>query len=219
MRHKFLPSFVKRRGRITRSQEKNLDLLPNYLVTTGKEIDDISKDFQKTILEIGFGNGGNILSLAKNNPETLFVGSEVYLAGIGYLLGEMVRSKIANIRINTGDIRLLIETIDELTFDEMLIICPDPWPKAKHHKRRLINEDFFKLVYPTIKDHGVLFISTDWEEYAESIEESIGLSNGYQRESFSSYEESKLTKFQERAVKEGRRIFSFPLTKKINSIV
>ena len=91
MRHKFLPSFVKRRGRITRSQEKNLDLLPNYLVTTGKEIDDISKDFQKTVLEIGFGNGGNILSLAKNNPETLFVGSEVYLAGIGHLLGEIVR--------------------------------------------------------------------------------------------------------------------------------
>ncbi len=58
------------------------------------------------------------------------------------MLGEMVRSKIANIRINTGDIRLLIETIDEPTFDEILIICPDPWPKAKHHKRRLINEDF-----------------------------------------------------------------------------
>ena len=215
MRYKFLPSFVKRRGRITQSQEDNLNLLPKYLINSYEDIRSEKANFSRLILEIGFGNGENILTLAKNNPDTLFVGSEVYLAGIGYLIGEIQELGLLNIRITTGDIRLLIEQIKEPLFDDVLIICPDPWPKSRHHKRRLIKEDFLKLVHSIIKDQGELFISTDWENYAETIEEAINLSSGYKKLSGSIYQESDLTKFQQRAAKEGRDIFVFSLQKLI----
>ena len=215
MRYKFLPSFVKRRGRITQSQEDNLKLLPNFLIESYEDICREKTNFSKLILEIGFGNGENIISLAQDNPDTLFIGSEVYLAGIGYLIGEIQDLGLVNIRINTGDIRLLIEQVEEPVFDDVLIICPDPWPKARHHKRRLIKADFLELVHPIIKDKGELFISTDWENYAESIEEAITSSSGYELLTKSSYQESSLTKFQKRAVEEGRDIYVFPLKKLI----
>ena len=215
MRYKFLPSFVKRRGRITQSQEDNLKLLPKYLINSFEDICSEKDNFSRIILEIGFGNGENILSLAKDNPDSLFIGSEVYLAGTGYLIGEIEKLGLLNIRITTGDIRLLIEQIKEPLFNDVLIICPDPWPKARHHKRRLIKKDFLKLVHPIIKDKGELFISTDWENYAESIEEAINLSHGYKSLDKSVYQESDLTKFQQRAAKEGRDIYAFPLQKLI----
>ena len=213
MRYKYLPSFVKRRGRITQSQEDNLTYLSDYQITNYQEILSAKKDFTKLILEIGFGNGENTLSLAKANPDTLYIGSEVYLAGIGYLIGEVIKNDLNNIMIHSGDIRLLIETIEMPIFDDVIVICPDPWPKLKHHKRRMLNLEFLELIHPTIKDNGNLFMSTDWENYAESIEESILSSKGYIRKDSSPYEKSDLTKFQERAVKEGRKIYPFNLKK------
>ena len=213
MRYKFLPSFVKRRGRITQSQEDNLKLLPKYLINSFEDICSEKDNFSRIILEIGFGNGENILSLAKDNPDSLFIGSEVYLAGTGYLIGEIKKLGLLNIRITTGDIRLLIEQIKEPLFDDVLIICPDPWPKARHHKRRLIKKDFLKLVHPIIKEKGELFISTDWENYAESIEEAINNNGGFIKLEDSIYQEADLTKFQQRAVTEGRKIYPFPLKK------
>ena len=213
MRHKYLPSFVKRRGRITNSQENNLKYLEKYEVFN---IDDISKakiSFSKLTLEIGFGNGENTLALAKANPGTLYLASEVYIAGIGYRLGEIIKNDIKNIKLISGDIRLFIEQINKPIFDDILIICPDPWPKLKHHKRRMINSKFLKLAHSVIKNNGNLIMSTDWEDYAESIEETILDSNGYKRLKSSSYEKLELTKFQKRAVEEGRKIYTFTLKK------
>ena len=213
MRYKFLPSFVKRRGRITKYQEKNLTSLEEFRIRNSDELYTSSSLFSKTILEIGFGNGENLIFLAEQHPDTLFIGSEVYLAGIGYLIGEMQERNINNIRIHKGDIRLLIEDITEPVFDNVLIICPDPWPKARHHKRRLIQSDFLELIHPTIKLNGELFISTDWENYAESIEDVIAISDGYKELQNSKYENSDLTKFQQRAKEEGRDIYTFNLKK------
>ena len=213
MRYKFLPSFVKRRGRITKYQEKNLTSLEEFRIRNSDELYTSSSLFSKTILEIGFGNGENLIFLAEQSPDTLFIGSEVYLAGIGYLIGEIQERNINNIRIHKGDIRLLIEDIKEPVFDNVLIICPDPWPKARHHKRRLIQSDFLELIHPTIKLNGELFISTDWENYAESIEDVIAISDGYKELQNSKYENSYLTKFQQRAKKEGRDIYTFNLKK------
>ena len=207
MRYKFLPSFVKRRGRITKYQEKNLTSLEEFRIRNSDELYTSSSLFSKTILEIGFGNGENLIFLAEQSPDTLFIGSEVYLAGIGYLIGEIQERNINNIRIHKGDIRLLIEDIKEPVFDNVLIICPDPWPKARHHKRRLIQSDFLELIHPTIKLNGELFISTDWENYAESIEDVIAISDGYKELQNSKYENSDLTKFQQRAKEEGRDIY------------
>ena len=213
MRHKYLPSFVKRRGRITKSQEDNLSHLGSYEISSYLQILQAKKKFSKVVLEVGFGNGENTLALAKQNPDTLYIASEVYLAGIGSLLGEIVDGAIQNIFITSGDIRLLIDDIKEPVFDDVIVICPDPWPKFKHHKRRMITNEFFELIHPTIQDGGELFMSTDVEDYAESITEQLDVSVGFQRNDSSLYEASSLTKFQRRAMDEGRKIYPFSLKK------
>ncbi|MDA8861852.1 tRNA (guanine-N7)-methyltransferase [Gammaproteobacteria bacterium] len=213
MRHKYLPSFVKRRGRITKSQEDNLSHLGSYEISSYLQILQAKKKFSKVVLEVGFGNGENTLALAKQNPDTLYIASEVYLAGIGSLLGEIVDGAIQNIFITSGDIRLLIDDIKEPVFDDVIVICPDPWPKFKHHKRRMLTNEFFELIYPTIQDGGELFMSTDVEDYAESITEQLDMSVGFQRNDSSLYEASSLTKFQRRAMDEGRKIYPFSLKK------
>ncbi|MDA7800480.1 tRNA (guanine-N7)-methyltransferase [Gammaproteobacteria bacterium] len=213
MRHKYLPSFVKRRGRITKSQEDNLSHLSSYEISSYLQILQAKKKFSKVVLEVGFGNGENTLALAKQNPDTLYIASEVYLAGIGSLLGEIVDGAIQNIFITSGDIRLLIDDIKEPVFDDVIVICPDPWPKFKHHKRRMLTNEFFELIHPTIQDGGELFMSTDVEDYAESITEQLDVSVGFQRNDSSLYEASSLTKFQRRAMDEGRKIYPFSLKK------
>jgi len=213
MRNKFLPSFVQRKGRITKSQEDNLNFLHRYHITSHAQILLDKSNFQKIILEIGFGNGENLISLAKENSQNLYIGSEVYMAGIGQVLGAINANELTNIRLITGDIRLLIDKINESVFDEVLIICPDPWPKLKHHKRRMINSEFLDSIYKVLNPDGHLFMSTDWENYAESINESINQNSDFKILNSSPYENIALTKFQQRAIEEGRKIYPFSLKK------
>ena len=213
MRNKFLPSFVQRKGRITKSQEDNLNFLHRYHITSHTQILLEKSNFKKIILEIGFGNGENLISLAKENSQNLYIGSEVYMAGIGQVLGAINANELTNIRLITGDIRLLIDKINESVFDEVLIICPDPWPKLKHHKRRMINSEFLDSIYKVLNSDGHLFMSTDWENYAESINESINQNSDFKILNSSPYENITLTKFQQRAIEEGRKIYPFSLQK------
>ena len=213
MRNKFLPSFVQRKGRITKSQEDNLNFLHRYHITSHAQILLDKSNFKKIILEIGFGNGENLINLAKENSQNLYIGSEVYMAGIGQVLGAINANELTNIRLITGDIRLLIDKIDESVFDEVLIICPDPWPKLKHHKRRMINSEFLDSIYKVLNSDGHLFMSTDWENYAESINESINQNSDFKILKSSPYENIALTKFQQRAIEEGRKIYPFSLKK------
>jgi len=213
MRNKFLPSFVQRKGRITKSQEDNLNFLHRYHITSHAQILLDKSNFKKIILEIGFGNGENLINLAKENSQNLYIGSEVYMAGIGQVLGAINANELTNIRLITGDIRLLIDKINESVFDEVLIICPDPWPKLKHHKRRMINSEFLDSIYKVLNPDGHLFMSTDWENYAESINESINQNSDFKILNSSPYENITLTKFQQRAIEEGRKIYPFSLQK------
>ena len=213
MRNKFLPSFVQRKGRITKSQEDNLKFLHRYHITSHAQILLDKSNFKKIILEIGFGNGENLINLAKENSQNLYIGSEVYMAGIGQVLGAINANELTNIRLITGDIRLLIDKINEPVFDEVLIICPDPWPKLKHHKRRMINSEFLDSIYKVLNPDGHLFMSTDWENYAESINESINQNSDFKILNSSPYENISLTKFQQRAIEEGRKIYPFSLQK------
>ena len=213
MRNKFLPSFVQRKGRITKSQEDNLNFLHRYHITSHAQILLDKSNFKKIILEIGFGNGENLINLAKESSQNLYIGSEVYMAGIGQVLGAINANELTNIRLITGDIRLLIDKINESVFDEVLIICPDPWPKLKHHKRRMINSEFLDSIYKVLNSDGHLFMSTDWENYAESINESINQNSDFKILNSSPYENIALTKFQQRAIEEGRKIYPFSLQK------
>ena len=215
MRLKFLPSFVKRRGRITNNQEENLKSLPDYSISTFDDIEPDPSKFSHCCLEIGFGNAEHLYFQAINNPGILFIGSEVYMSGIGTLIGNIQEEKITNIKIFPDDIRILLdESKDKQIFDAVKIICPDPWPKERHHKRRLINADFLKLLHNSIKTKGNLYISTDWENYAESIKETLDQSTYFESSNDFFLKKESLTKFEQRGKDEGREIFEFNFQKK-----
>ena len=213
MRLKYLPSFVKRRGRITKKQEENIEELLNFSVSSINDIENESNSFKSIVMEIGFGDGENILTIAKENPDTLYIGSEVYLSGIGSLIGKIKENNLSNIRIYNNDARVLLDTIKTPIFDNMLIICPDPWQKARHHKRRLINYSFLELARKSLKANGGLYISTDWKDYAEGILEAINQAEGYIVLETQLFEDLPVTRFQARAIKEDREIFKFNLKK------
>jgi len=209
MQLKFLPSFVKRKGRITKKQIQSLSSLSEFSVKSIQEVEDFSKHFDKCYLEIGFGNAENIIFQAINNPSYLFIGSEVYMSGIGTLVSSIKENNINNIKIFSDDIRLLLDQSPKKVFDSVIIICPDPWPKEKHHKRRLINKSFLKMVYDFMKDDSNVYISTDWENYAENISESFKKNKLFKLSSNKSFQKESLSKFERRGKDEGRELFEF----------
>ena len=209
MQLKFLPSFVKRKGRITRKQTHSLRSLSEFSVKNIQEIEDLSKQFDKCYLEIGFGNAENIIFQATNNPSYLFIGSEVYMSGIGTLVSVIKENNINNVKIFSDDIRLLLDQSPKKIFDSVIIICPDPWPKEKHHKRRLINESFLKMIHDFMKDDSNVYISTDWENYAEGISELFKENKLFKPSLNKSFYKDSLSKFERRGKDEGRDLFEF----------
>ena len=209
MQLKFLPSFVKRKGRITKKQTNSLSSLSEFSVKSIQEVEDFSKHFDKCYLEIGFGNAENIIFQAINNPSYLFIGSEVYMSGIGTLVSSIKENNINNIKIFSDDIRLLLDQSPKKVFDSVIIICPDPWPKEKHHKRRLINKSFLKMVHDFMKDDSNVYISTDWENYAESISDLFEKNKLFKSSSNKSFQKDSLSKFERRGKDEGRELFEF----------
>ena len=172
---------------------------------------ELASDYEKIILEIGFGNGENTSFLASKNPNALIVASEVYLSGIGSLLNNIAKNSLKNIKIFDQDVRELLFKLPNRIFDEIYIICPDPWPKARHHKRRLIKNDFLKILAKVLKKNGTAYISTDWQNYAESIEEELEKTKDKFSFTQISNEGMPITRFQQRAIKEGRSIYTFLL--------
>jgi len=209
MQLKFLPSFVKRKGRITKKQTHSLSSLSEFSVKSIQEVEDFSKHFDKCYLEIGFGNAENIIFQAINNPSYLFIGSEVYMSGIGTLISSIKENNIKNIKIFSDDIRLLLDQSPKKVFDSVIIICPDPWPKEKHHKRRLINKSFLEMVHDFMKDDSNIYISTDWQNYAESISELFVKNKLFKPSSNKSFQKDSLSKFERRGKDEGRELFEF----------
>ena len=209
MQLKFLPSFVKRKGRITKKQTHSLSSLSEFSVKSIQEVEDFSKHFDKCYLEIGFGNAENIIFQAINNPSYLFIGSEVYMSGIGTLVSSIKENNINNIKIFSDDIRMLLDQSPKKVFDSVIIICPDPWPKEKHHKRRLINKSFLEMVHDFMKDDSNIYISTDWENYAESISELFVKNKLFKPSSNKSFQKDSLSKFERRGKDEGRELFEF----------
>tara|TARA_B100001250_G_scaffold406423_1_gene425461 strand:- start:11095 stop:11745 length:651 start_codon:yes stop_codon:yes gene_type:complete len=214
MRLKFLPSFVKRRGRITKNQEENLKFISDYSIKNIDDIKSIASDYSSCCLEVGFGNAEHIYLQATENPEILFIGSEVYLSGIGTLIGLIKDNNIMNIRIFSDDIRILLDRNKNIrVFDAVKIICPDPWPKERHHKRRLINKSFLELLHSSMKSDANLYISTDWENYADQIGEGLNTSKFFKKSDTFFAQKNRLTKFEQRGVNEGRRVFEFNFKK------
>ena len=169
-------SFVRREGRMTDPQKLALErrwsdygiALPNQ----GEKLDfaEIFGRSQKTVLEIGFGMGASLLEMAEQHPETNYLGIEVHRPGVGKLLSGIEALSLSNLRVICDDaVMVLKDHIDDQSLDGIQIYFPDPWPKKRHHKRRLIKPDFVKLCSEKIKLGAYIHCATDWENYAQQM--------------------------------------------------
>ena len=188
-----------------------MQCLPEHYLPGSNELTSLTNNHEKVILEIGFGNGDNTTFLASQNPNALIIAAEVYLSGIGSLLASISEHSFTNIKIFDKDVRELLLQVDQEIFDEVYIICPDPWPKARHHKRRLVQHEFLKLLAKVLKKNGTVYISTDWDNYAESMQEEIERTKDDFEFKKISNEGMPVTRFQKRAMNEGRSISTFLL--------
>ena len=167
-------SFVRRQGRLTNGQQRALDeLLPRFGLDLAQGMPDFDAVFgrqQPRILEIGFGNGDSLAQQARDNPATDFIGIEVHRPGVGHLLAEMERLALVNVRVICADaVEVLQHCIPDLALEGVQIFFPDPWPKQRHHKRRLVQTGFIQLIARKLKPGGTLHLATDWQHYAEQM--------------------------------------------------
>jgi tRNA (guanine-N7-)-methyltransferase len=176
-------SFVTRAGRITAAQERALEQLwPKYGVAFGAQPLEpgalFGRDAPLTI-EIGFGNGENLLALASAHPARHFLGIEVHRPGVGRLLLGLEERQLGNVRVICHDaVEVLERQIAAQSVDELLILFPDPWPKKRHHKRRLIQRPFAELLSSRLARGGLLRLATDWQPYALQMLEILSATPG-----------------------------------------
>lgn len=166
-------SFVTRAGRITPAQERALEILwPKYGVDPSGPL-DLDALFGRRavrVAEIGFGNGDNLLALAQAHPERDYLGIEVHRPGVGRLLLQLEERGVDNVRVICQDaVEVLERSLQGSCLDEILILFPDPWPKKRHHKRRLVQPAFIGLLVERLKSGGALRLATDWAPYAEEM--------------------------------------------------
>lgn len=172
-------SFVIRAGRITPAQQRALEeLWPRYGVEFSPAPLEAAALFGRAAartIEIGFGNGDNLLELAAAHPERDFLGIEVHRSGVGRVLLALEGRQLTNVRLICHDaVEVLEHQIPQASVDEILILFPDPWPKKRHHKRRLIQIPFATLAASRLVAGGVLRLATDWQPYAQEMLETLG---------------------------------------------
>ena len=172
-------SFVVRAGRMTDGQRRALERLwPRYGLEYSPQLLDLDAVFARRarrVLEIGSGNGDHLARLAAASPDTDFIGVEVHPPGIGHLLQLAENSALANLRaIRHDGMEVLEQQIPAGALDALLVLFPDPWPKKRHHKRRLVDARFARLAASRLRVGGTLKLATDWEPYAEQMLEVLG---------------------------------------------
>ncbi len=170
-------SFVRREGRLTEGQQRALDTAwPVYGIEPVQQVnvDELFGRMAPLTLEIGFGNGVSLAAMAEAAPEINFLGIEVHRPGVGHLLYQLQQKQIKNIRVWCHDaVEILSHQIADSSLDRVLLFFPDPWPKRKHHKRRLIQDDFTTLIAQKLKPGGHLHMATDWRDYAKHIQKTL----------------------------------------------
>jgi tRNA (guanine-N7-)-methyltransferase len=135
--------------------------------------DLLTEPYTDRFLEIGFGNGDHLLAQAAAHPSTLCVGVDAYQSGFTLALRQAHENTIHNVRLVNADVGSLLEDFPEAFFDKIFILFPDPWPKTRHHKRRLVSEHFLARLKRILKSSGFLVLATDHDHYAQQIREAV----------------------------------------------
>ena len=209
-------SFVRRTGRLTPSQQRALtELWPQFGVDFKAAPLDFDALFSRDaprVLEIGFGNGDTLVQQAAADPAVDFIGIEVHEPGVGHCMLKARDAGISNLRLVRHDaIEVLEQQVPPLSLRRVNIYFPDPWPKKRHHKRRLIQPTFLKLLHGRLEAGGALHIATDWANYAEHIDEVLADSPLFTCDERREHDgeqplDRPSTKFEKRGLKKGHRI-------------
>ena len=210
-------SFVRREGRITKAQERALtELWPRYGVDAGDAPLDFRALFGRAApvhVEIGFGNGAALVALAAAHPENDYLGIEVHRPGIGALLRRLVAAGLGNARVMRADAEeVLARNIPDAALSAVYIFFPDPWPKKRHHKRRLIQPEFAELLRRKLQPGGMLHLATDWRDYAEQMLDVLSQTPGFENTAAAGAfaprpEERPPTRFEERGRRLGHEVY------------
>ena len=171
--HRRIKSYVLR-GKKTASQQRNHEQFwPKYGLDVEQGLLDTQSQFKRTapvILEIGFGMGDSLAQMVAHNPEQDFIGVEVHAPGVGRILGEVGQQQLSNFAVYQHDaIEVLERCIADASLKRVQLFFPDPWHKARHHKRRIVQQEFINLVAKKLTPGGVFHMATDWENYAEHM--------------------------------------------------
>lgn len=217
--HRAIRSFVRRTGRLTPGQQRAFDRLwPRFGIDAADEPLNTPQLFGREaplVLEIGFGNGESLVAMAKENPHWDFIGIEVHTPGIGHAMLAAEKSNLSNLRLICGDAMELLEhQVPNASLNRINLYFPDPWPKARHHKRRILQAPFLDLAIRKLTPGGTLNIATDWENYAEHIDETMAAREDFQllerREHSGDQPLARpTTKFERRGLKLGHRIWDW----------
>lgn len=172
--HRRIRSFVLRQGRVSNAQRQALEtLMPEYGVSFSTDVLDFERIFGRsapTFLEIGFGMGETTAAIARGHPQNDYLAVEVHMPGVGSLLKQIKELGLTNIRVLQRDVvELLQQALPPESLAGVHIFFPDPWPKARHHKRRLIQPAFVNLLCRHLKPGGYIHAATDWQDYARQI--------------------------------------------------
>jgi tRNA (guanine-N7-)-methyltransferase len=208
-------SFVTRAGRLSTGQARALETLgPRYCIDYRKEGLDLTAAFGReapTILEIGFGMGDTTAKIAAGMPEKNFIGVEVHTPGVGSLLKLIGEQGLENLRIIQHDaVEVLENMIAPASLAGVHIFFPDPWHKARHNKRRLIQPPFIAQLVTRIAPGGYLHCATDWEEYAQQMLEVLSAEPALENtaEAYAPRPEYRpVTKFENRGIKLGHGVW------------
>lgn len=208
-------SFVKREGRLTPGQQRNLeDLWPRFGLDPADGAFDWAAIFGRDVprtLEIGFGAGEVLATLAAAQPDEDFIGIEVYRSGVGRLLGEAAQGRMTNLRAICADaVEVIDHAIPTASLDTVLLYFPDPWPKKRHHKRRLVQTAFADRVHRILKPGGVWRLATDWANYAEWMREVLDVHPGFENigddNGCVSQPPRPATRFEQRGLRRGHAV-------------
>ena len=204
---------------MTASQQRALESLwPDYGVEADGGLLDLGALFGREadcVFEIGFGNGDTLVQSAAENPEKNYIGVEVHEPGIGHCLIMAREHKVTNLRVMAGDaMEILRDRVAETSLARINLYFPDPWPKKRHHKRRIVQAPFLELAASRLQPGGTLHIATDWENYAEHIDETLSETTLFEEDARCEHSGEQpldrfTTKFERRGLKRGHRIWDW----------
>ncbi|MDD5460359.1 MAG: tRNA (guanosine(46)-N7)-methyltransferase TrmB [Methylococcales bacterium] len=216
-------SFIRRQGRVTPGQQQALDNNGARYCLDPKSDYDFAQVFGRIaplVVEIGFGNGDSLAKMAAANPDIDYIGIEVHKPGVGHLMMLLDQQGLDNVRIYSHDaIEIIEHKIADNSLSGVHLFFPDPWPKKKHHKRRIVRPDFVELLIRKLKSNGYFHAATDWQNYAESmlavLSAGSDLNNASPAGDFCERPEHRpLTKFEQRGIRLGHGVWDLVFRKK-----